>query len=56
MGFCGDGFDQGGICISDCCDLSDDGHFLLNGSGCLSKPLPDRADINGVRPALWLKD
>jgi len=54
-GFCGDGFDQGGICISDCCDLSDDGHFLFDGTGCLSMPLPGRADVNGVRPVLWLR-
>jgi hypothetical protein len=33
-----------------------DGHFIYNGSGYLSGSLPDGANLNGVRPALWLKD
>ncbi len=56
MGFCGDGFDQGGVCVSSICDMID-GHFVFDGDDCLSGPLtlPGRVDINGVRPALWLK-
>lgn len=48
-GFCGDGFDQGGISLGGGDELTD-GHFLHNGPGGLS-----RSDVNGVRPALWLK-
>ncbi|MCL2512646.1 MAG: DUF6273 domain-containing protein [Oscillospiraceae bacterium] len=75
MGFCKDGFDQGGIDISGCSDLVD-GHFQFDGPGALlsscsnivdgsfvsddSAVLPsncssDYRNINGVRPALWLK-
>ena len=50
MGFCGDGFDQGGIGVSGVCNLDDDGHFILDVSnpGALTNP-------GGVRPAFWLK-
>lgn len=55
MGFCKDGFDQGGIDISGCSDLVD-GHFQFDGAGALlSTPEHFQNDINGVRPALWLK-
>ena len=47
MGFCGDGFDQGGIMISGICDL-EDGHFKFDGKGGIDKPF-------GIRPAMWLK-
>lgn len=47
MGFCGDGFDQGGILVSGICEL-EDGHFRFDGRGGTDKPC-------GVRPALWLK-
>ena len=50
MGFCGDGFDQGGIGVSGVCNLDDDGHFILDVSnpGAFTNP-------GGVRPALWVK-
>jgi hypothetical protein len=75
MGFCNDGFDQGGIDISGCSALVD-GHFVLDGPGAflsccsfivdgsfafnspcvLSSNCPtDYRNINGVRPALWVK-
>lgn len=54
-GFCGDGFDQGGIGIGNG-DKLIDGHFLHDGSGYLSSCLPDGHDLNGVRPTLWLRD
>ena len=54
MGFCCDGFDQGGIDISGCSDLID-GHFILDGFGALSEMPTDYHNLNGVRPALWLK-
>jgi hypothetical protein len=47
MGFCGDGYDQGGIMVSGNCDLVD-GHFQFDGDGGLTNAI-------GVRPALWLK-
>jgi len=50
MGFCGDGYDQGGINIAGNLNMDDEGHFILTGAGpdALSNP-------GGVRPALWLK-
>ena len=54
MGFCCDGFDQGGIDISGCSDFID-GHFILDGVGALSEMPTDYHNLNGVRPALWLK-
>lgn len=47
MGFCGDGFDQGGIMVSGICEL-EDGHFKFDGRGGINNPC-------GVRPALWVK-
>ena len=47
MGFCGDGFDQGGIMVSGICEL-DDGHFRFDGKGEIDKPC-------GLRPAMWVK-
>jgi len=47
MGFCGDGYDQGGISVSGNCNLVD-GHFLFDGGGDLTRAV-------GVRPALWLR-
>ncbi len=54
-GFCADGFDQGGIDIGGCGDFAD-GHFTFSGVGNLSDCLPNGNSLNGVRPALWLKD
>lgn len=54
MGFCCDGFDQGGIDISGCSNFID-GHFILDGFGALSEMPTDYHNLNGVRPALWLK-
>ena len=54
-GFCGDGFDQGAIDVSGCSAMSDDGHFILDGPGALLSS-SGASDINGVRPALWLRD
>ena len=51
MGFCGDGFDQGGINIAGNLSMDDSGHFLLAGTGADALNNP-----GGVRPALWLKD
>jgi len=50
MGFCGDGFDQGGINIAGNLSMDGCGHFLLDrtGAGAIRDP-------GGVRPALWLK-
>lgn len=53
-GFCGDGFDQGGIGIGNG-DLLQDGHFLQDGDGWLSKE-DERHNLNGVRPALWIRE
>jgi len=49
MGFCGDGFDQGGINVMGYLAM-DDGHFLPESSGADSLTNP-----GGVRPALWLR-
>ena len=55
-GFCGDGFDQGGIGVSGGGgDLSPDGHFIFDGSDVLTVTDND-SNVNGVRPALWLSD
>ena len=54
-GFVGDGFDQGGIGIGNG-DKLIDGHFMQDGPGYLSRGIPGGQDINGVRPALWLRD
>jgi len=51
-GFCGDGFDRGGIGIGNG-GLLQDGHFLQDGDGWLSKE-DARRNLNGVRPALWI--
>jgi len=53
-GFVGDGFDQGGIGIGNG-DLLEDGHFRQDGCGYLSAGIPGQENINGVRPALWLR-
>ena len=50
-GFCGDGFDQGGITLGGGDLLSDNGHFVYDGPGGLT----DIQGLNGVRPALWLR-
>ena len=50
MGFCGDGYDQGGINIAGNLNMDGDGHFLLDGSGGGAWRSP-----GGVRPALWVK-
>ena len=53
-GFVGDGFDHGEIGIGNA-DLLVDGHFLQDGPGYLSSGIPGEKNINGVRPALWLR-
>ena len=54
-GFCADGFDQGGIDIGGPgCEFTD-GYFKYNGSGYLSGCLSNGQNLNGVRPALWLR-
>lgn len=50
MGFCGDGYDQGGINIAGNLKMDDGGHFLLDNTDSDSKCNP-----SGIRPALWLK-
>jgi len=50
-GFCGDGFDQGGLTLGGGDFLNEDGHFVYDGSG----ELTDIQGLNGVRPALWLR-
>ena len=50
-GFCGDGFDQGGIGIGNA-DKMIYGHFVQDGPGFLTGS--GEQSINGVRPALWL--
>lgn len=49
MGFCGDGYDQGGINMMGYLAM-DNGHFMPGSSG--SDSLTHRG---GVRPALWLR-
>ncbi len=53
-GFCADGFDQGGIDVGGCGAFSE-GHFRFDGCGALSNCPPDEHNLNGVRPALWLR-
>lgn len=53
-GFCADGFDQGGIDIGGCVEMIN-GHFVFDGLGNLSGCLLNGNNLNGVRPALWLK-
>jgi len=50
MGFCGDGFDQGGINVAGNLNMDGDGHFLLDDTGADAMCNPA-----GVRPALWLR-
>jgi hypothetical protein len=50
MGFCGDGYDQGGINIAGNLSMDNDGHFLLDHTGAEAFCNPA-----GVRPALWLR-
>ena len=49
MGFCGDGFDQGGINVAGNLNMDGDGHFLLDKTGADSICTPC-----GIRPALWI--
>ena len=53
-GFCADGFDQGGIDMGGCGAFTE-GHFHFDGPGCLSSCPPGIHNLNGVRPALWLR-
>lgn len=46
-GFCGDGFDQGGIMMSGVCNM-ENGHFLLDEKEDLNIPV-------GVRAAVWVR-
>ncbi len=55
MGNCGDEYDHGGIGVSGGGgDLSSDGHFIFDASDVLTV-LDKDSNINGVRPALWLR-
>ncbi|HBN84117.1 MAG TPA: hypothetical protein DDZ89_09760 [Clostridiales bacterium] len=54
MGFCGDGFDQGGIAIGNA-DKLIDGHFMQDGCGYLSYS-DENHDMMGIRPVLWLRN
>lgn len=53
-GNCGDEFDHGGLNVSGGGDLSPDGHFIFDSSDTLTV-LDGKSNLNGVRPALWLR-
>ena len=61
MGNCGDEFEHGAICVSGGGgELSPDGHFIFNTTDVLTVMDTDNSithfsNINGVRPALWLR-
>jgi len=55
MGFCGDEYDHGGIDMSGGLDLID-GYFVFSKSNFMAADTTDGQNINGVRPALWLKN
>lgn len=54
MGFCGDEFDHGGINMAGSNDLID-GHFVFNRCNFMAIDTTNGLDLNGVRPALWLR-
>jgi len=53
-GFVGDGIDNGVLGVGNG-DKLIDGHFLQDGPGHLSAAIPGEQDMNGLRPALWLR-
>jgi|LSQX01.1.fsa_nt_gb hypothetical protein len=55
MGFCGDEFDHGGINMVGS-DKLIDGHFVFDKCNFMATDTTDGQHINGVRPALWLKN
>ena len=58
MGNCGDEFEHGGISMSGCDDeLTPEGYFIYGTNDAfVSAMTDDNHDVNGIRPALWLKD
>ena len=55
MGFCNDGFDQGAIDMAGWCELIE-GHLIFEKSNFMETDTTRGLNINGVRPALWLKN
>lgn len=54
MGFCGDEFDHGGINMAGSNDLIN-GHFVFDRCNFMATDTTSGLDLNGVRPALWLR-